>query len=220
MVRFGHILLGMIGIRLDAGRILIPWIALLIASGWLLDKAIRGGFPLEFAVASWAFYYIGMTLILGTGIKRRLIASLGEQRAWSVFQMVLGVMFFSIGSGVSAAALHPQGSFSLSPLLTWVLIVPLFSIGFGVKFWATWVVGMDTYYYRDLFFERSHGEWTAAGPYEWMPNPMYGMGYLHSYCPALLFGSGIGLVFALVAHLSIFGFYLVAELPFIKRTYA
>ena len=52
-----------------------------------------------------------------------------------------------------------------------------------------------------------------------LANPMYGVGNLHSYCPALLTGSLFGLWFALGCHLSIYAFYFFVERPFIRRTY-
>ncbi|MBT5595104.1 MAG: hypothetical protein HOA11_07295 [Euryarchaeota archaeon] len=217
--KFVNVFFSMMGIRLDTGKILLVWLPLIALSLYLGNFAIEHEFLVEFAIACWAFYYVGMTLLLGTGIKRWMIKKFGEQRAWLYFQMILGLMFFNVGTGVSAAALHLQGAFSLSPTLMWALVIPMFIIGFGIKYWATWVIGIDVYYYKDLFHEKSHGEWTEAGPYKWSGNPMYGIGYLHSYCLAIMLGSVWGLVYAAVCHLSIFVFYRIAEKPFIVRTY-
>ena len=213
------VFLSMMGIRLDTGRILLAWIPLIAISVYVGNFAIENDFLAEFAIAGWAFYYVGMTLVLGTGIKRWMIQRFGEERAWILFQMIRGLMFFNIGTGMSAAALHQQDAFSLSPTLMWILIIPLFIIGFGIKFWATWVIGVDVYYYKDLFHEKSHEEWTESGPYKWVSNPMYGIGYLHSYCLGIMSGSEWGLVYAAVCHLSIFVFYWIVEKPFIIRTY-
>ncbi len=209
----------MMGIRLDSGKILLLWVPLIAISLYISNIAILHGFIVPFAIACWVFYYVGMTLILGTGIKRWMISKLGENRAWLCFQVILGVMFFNVGTGMSTAALHQQEAFSLSPTVMWALIIPFFIIGFGIKYWATWVIGVDVYYYKDLFHEKSHGEWTEAGPYKWSSNPMYGIGYLHSYCLGIILGSVWGLVYAAVCHLSIFVFYRIAEKPFIVRTY-
>ncbi len=104
--------------------------------------------------------------------------------------------------------------------LALTIAVPVFVVGFGVKYWATWIVGMDTYYYRDLFLEKAHGEFTAKGPYLKLANPMYGVGNWHGYAIALLAGSTAGLVFAAVCHLSIYGFYFIVEKPFIAELYS
>ena len=148
-----------------------------------------------------------------------MISKFGRDNAWKLFQIILGIMFFNVGSGMSAAALYDQEAFSITTQMIWVLMIPMFLIGFGIKFWATWVIGIDVYYYKDLFHEKSHGEWTESGPYKWIKNPMYGVGYLHSYCLGIMFGSIFGLVYALICNVSIFIFYYLVELPFIKKTY-
>lgn len=213
------IFLSMIGIRLNTGKILFLWIPLIAISVYVSNLAIEYDVLVEFAIGCWAFYYVGMTLILGTGIKRWMIAKFGEERAWLMFQMILGLMFFNVGTGISVAALYQQDTFHLSPVLMWALIIPMFFIGFGIKYWATWEVGVDVYYYKDLFHEKSHGEWTEGGPYKWLNNPMYGIGYLQGYCLGIMWGSLWGLVYAAVCHLSIFIFFQIAEKPFIKRVY-
>jgi protein-S-isoprenylcysteine O-methyltransferase Ste14 len=80
-------------------------------------------------------------------------------------------------------------------------------------------VGIDTYYFRDLLLQKTHGEYTAQGPYKWLANPMYGAGNLHLYGPALITGSLLGLSFAIACHIGIYAFYYIVERPFIRRTY-
>ncbi len=214
------VFLSMMGIRLDAGRLLFVWLPLIGISLLITNFVIEQNHLLIYSIGCWAFYYVGMTLILGTGIKRWMRDKFGEENSWKLFQLILGIMFFNVGSGFSAAALYDQENFLLSTQLIWIIVIPTFIVGFGIKFWATWVVGIDTYYYKDLFYEKSHEEWTEAGPYKWVKNPMYGLGYLHSYCLGIMFGSIFGLVYALICHISIFIFYFLAELPFIKKTYS
>ncbi len=224
------IALAMSGLRLDAGRFLFVWLPLLGASVWLAYRAEQSGCLVEHAFASWAFYYLGISLILGTRIKRVMLRALGEANATRVYDMICGLMFFNIGCGVGAAALHAPGFLepwlteqgfdpSAFPFLKWGLIGLLAVAGFGIKIWSTWIVGIDTYYFRDLFLEQAHGEFTAKGPYKWLANPMYGVGNLHMYCFVLLTGSAFGLWFALGCHVSIYAFYFIVEKPFIRRTY-
>jgi len=214
------VFLSMMGIRLDAGRQLFVWLPLIAISIFITNVVIENNYFLMYSIICWAFYYLGMTIILGTGIKRWMRSKFGEENAWKLFQIILGIMFFNIGSGISTAALYNQEVFLLPTLLMWTLVIPIFIVGFGIKFWATWIVGIDTYYYKDLFFEKSHGEWKESGPYKWVSNPMYGIGYLHSYCLGIMFGSIYGLIFAFICHVSIFIFYYLAESPFIKKTYS
>ena len=212
------IALAMSGLRLDAGCFLFAWIPLLGASTWLVYQAEQAGWLVEFAIASWVFYYLGISLILGTRIKRVMLKKLGENNATRLYDTICGLMFFSLGLGVGAAA-YANGAIPLPAALKWGLFILVTVAGFGIKFWATWTVGVNTYYFRDLFLEKAHGNFTALGPYKWLANPMYGVGNLHLYCFALLTGSVFGLWFALGCHVSIYAFYFIVEKPFIRRTY-
>ncbi|MBC8243663.1 MAG: hypothetical protein H8E20_04660 [Verrucomicrobia bacterium] len=214
-----YIALAMSGLRLDARRFLFAWVPLLAGSVWLAYQADQAGLLVEFAVGAWVFYYVGISLILGTGVKRLMLHRLGKKNATQLYDTICGLMFFNLGCGVGAAALHVGETVALAAPLQWGLFWLCAIAGFGVKFWATWIVGVDTYYFRDLFLEQSHGEFSARGPYKWLANPMYGVGNLHLYCTALFTGSLFGLWFALACHASIYAFYLIVERPFIRRTY-
>jgi hypothetical protein len=95
----------------------------------------------------------------------------------------------------------------------------LFAIGLVVKVWATLIVGVDVYYYRDMFLGKKVAGFAATGPYRYLANPMYGVGQLHAYGYAVLHRSLPGLLAVLVCHVLIYGFYYAAERPFIKRVY-
>ena len=75
------IALGMSGLRLDAGRYLFAWIPLLCVSVWLGYQAERSGWIVEYAISTWVFYYIGISLILGTRIKSVMLEKFGENNA-------------------------------------------------------------------------------------------------------------------------------------------
>ena len=213
------IALAMSGLRLDAGRYLFAWIPLLGASVWLGYQAEISGWLVEYAISTWVFYYVGISLILGTRIKSVMLEKFGENNATKLYDMICGLMFFNIGLGVAAAALHYDAVLPMPTAIKWSLFVLLTVVGFGIKFWATWIVGINTYYFHDLFLENSHGEYTARGPYRRLANPMYGVGNFHAYCPALITGSLIGLSFALACHMGIYAFYFIVEKPFIRRIY-
>lgn len=209
----------MSGLRLDAGRTLFAWIPLLFASVWLFYQAEQSEWFFAYSIGTWVSYYIGISLILGTSLKRVVIGKFGEKKAIQFYDMIFGLLFFNVGLGVAAAALHTGAVIPLPLALRVSLFVLLTVVGFGVKFWATWIVGIDTYYFRDLLVERSHGEFTVRGPYKKFGNPMYGVGNIHAYGPALVTGSLVGLIFALACHIGIYGFFFIVEKPFIRRTY-
>ena len=106
----------MSGLRLDAGRFLLAWIPLLGMSFWLAYEAEQSGQHFEFAIGSWVFYYLGIGLILGTRIKRVMLEKFGENNATKLYDMICGLMFFNIGLGVAAAALHAGAAIPLPDL--------------------------------------------------------------------------------------------------------
>jgi protein-S-isoprenylcysteine O-methyltransferase Ste14 len=56
-----------------------------------------------------------------------------------------------------------------------------------------------------------------AGPYRFLSNPMYTIGYLQTYGVALIVGSWPGLVAAVFAHVSILLFHFLIEKPHFER---
>ena len=213
------VFLAMSGLRLDSGRMLFAWIPLVGLSLWLLYYVDQNDYHIPYTIGTWIFYYGGISLILGTNLKRIMLQRLGETKALALYDMVCGLMFFNIGTGISAAALYNINAFPLSLSLKWSLFGLLTIAGFGIKFWATWIVGINTYYFRDLFLNRAQGEFTAAGPYKFLPNPMYGVGNFHAYAGAVATCSAFGLWYGLACHIGIYGFYFLVEKPFIKRVY-
>ena len=152
-----YIALAMSGLRLDAGRVLVIWIPLLCWMALLGYQAKQTGWLVEYAFTSYVYYYVGISLILGTRIKRIMLDKFGKKNAIKIYETICGLMFFHLGCGVGAAALHATGSIEIPTALKWGLAGWLAIAGFGVKFWSTWIVGVDTYYFRDLFLEKAHG---------------------------------------------------------------
>src|SRR5205823_10694441 len=60
---------------------------------------------------------------------------------------------------------------------------------------------------------------TIAGPYRWLRNPMYTVGYLQTYGLALLVASLPGLVAAVFSQGAIVAFYRLVERPHYQRLY-
>jgi len=118
------------------------------------------------------------------------------------------------------AALHwPNLEETVPAPLVLGLGVALFVAGLWVKLWATLTVGVDVYYFRDMFMGRSLTPASDRGPYRFLRNPMYSVGQLQGYGYALLYGSLPGVVAAGAGHLLIYAFYLFAERPFVRRIY-
>ena len=215
-----NLVAGMSGLRLDRGRMLLAWIPVLGLIGWGAQLSRVHDFQWAWMVGSWIAYYGGNTLILGSGIRRWMISRFGRERAYSIYEMICGWLFFTIGTGFTVSATMMVDGLPLEKGVAWTLGIALLVFGFGIKVWATALTGLDTYYYRDLFLHEHHENWVARGPYRYLSSPMYGAGNMHGYSAALFVGSLPGLVFALCCHLGIYGFYFLVERPFVRRTYS
>jgi protein-S-isoprenylcysteine O-methyltransferase Ste14 len=61
--------------------------------------------------------------------------------------------------------------------------------GVGIKLWAAASLGSKAYYWHNFFVPAPPPSGPAPGPYRYISNPMYTLGYLQTYGLALMFGS-------------------------------
>jgi protein-S-isoprenylcysteine O-methyltransferase Ste14 len=100
----------------------------------------------------------------------------------------------------------PQGIvFALSGLLV--------VAGIGTKVWAANTLGRKAYYWHNFFAPDNPPRRGPSGPYRYLNNPMYTVGYLQVYGLALALGSLPGLVMALVDQVAILIFHHCVEKP-------
>ncbi len=150
---------------------------------------------------------------------QRLINRFGEERAFEIFEGLMAFVFCHNGLSI-AFMCSVSGGLEVFPM--WVLLPSgacLMLVGFSVKLWATLVVGIDTYYYKDLFWRRAVADFKVAGPYKFLKNPMYGVGHLHAYGVALMSGSSAGLIAVAFNQACIWSFYLLIERPHVREMY-
>ena len=223
VLKFATTLSAMVGFRLD--HLHPTWIAL-GASSLLLARAVevRGepSLTLAYFFATLVFYYGGNAAMLGTRIRERWIARFGEQRAFRQYETVVALMFLNQGLGIGCVASLDGmvgAKFPVPHLYAIVLGAGLAGVGVLVKVWSTMILGVDVYYYKDLFLGRPVGEFVKRGPYRVLANPMYGVGHLHSYGWALCSGSVTALAAALLTQASVYLFYFAVERPFVRRVY-
>ena len=91
-------------------------------------------------------------------------------------------------------------------------------VGTVIKLWAAATLGAGPYYWRDFFVADDWKGPSTAGPYRYMRNPMYTVGYLQTYGFALVTRSWPGLAVALIDHIAILLFYRLVEKPHFERT--
>jgi protein-S-isoprenylcysteine O-methyltransferase Ste14 len=95
--------------------------------------------------------------------------------------------------------------------------VVLVIVGTSVKVWAANTLGGDAYYWHNFFAPPKAPHVVLAGPYRFLSNPMYTVGYLQAYGLALITGSMAGLWAAAFLHLAILVFYFAVERPHFLR---
>ncbi|MBI4816669.1 MAG: phosphatidylethanolamine N-methyltransferase family protein [Deltaproteobacteria bacterium] len=222
LVRLASTFCAMSGFRLE--RLNVVWVvsgALSLIGAHALMKLSNPNLIAGYWVLTLSMYYVGNSFILASRrIPGALIARFGEDSALRIYDTALGLMFLNQGLGVSCmGSLAWSGDASLFSSSTTAIGIVFFAIGLVTKIWATMLVGVDIYYYHDMFLGRPTGGFVSSGPYRFLANPMYGVGQLHAYGYGLLTGSIVGLAAAAVCHSAIYVFYFVVERPFVRRSF-
>ena len=89
----------------------------------------------------------------------------------------------------------------------------LIAVGVSVRLWANALLGSAAYYWHNFFAPDDALVPERRGPYRFLKNPMYSLGYMHTYGIALFCGSLPGLLAAVVGQLLILIFCEVVEKP-------
>lgn len=246
---FGHraevsrwimVFIGMAGLRIErfrSNRWFILWAFLWILT-WILTfvvfryHLVPGASAADYRAATviycavmWVVYYGGIALLVGTPIRPWVINRLGEAGAWDAFEAILGLVYLHQAVCQSALIYNFGETFSSAfpPGMSYGCGAALFIVGLGCKWWAARLVGLDTYYFKDMFHGRAlqkhSGNYVVSGPYKWLRNPMYSVGNLHAYGFAVWDRSLEGVICAAVFQCSIYLFYYLFERRFVIRTY-
>jgi len=93
----------------------------------------------------------------------------------------------------------------------------LLLVGVVIKLWAAATLGAGAYYWRDFFAPEGHVVTRTAGPYKFLKNPMYTVGYLPTYGLALVTGSLPALAAALFDQAAILAFHQLVEKHHVAR---
>jgi len=169
-------------------------------------------------------FYIGfiMGVLSKDGYRNWFLKNWGdENKGYLAFEATLGFLFFHNALSLGYVASATEGDFSLmnnKELLFFIIMIP-FVAGFLIKLMAAKVVSIDIYYWKDMFLGRKICDFVVSGPYKYLSNPMYGIGQIQAYAAAIWYGSGYGLMAALINQSLIFIFYFMFEKKFIERVY-
>lgn len=95
--------------------------------------------------------------------------------------------------------------------------VALVAVGVGTKLWARATLGAEAYYWVNFFTEAPEVTPARTGPYRFLRNPMYTVGYAHTYGLALVTASLPGLIASLFDQVAILAFHRLVEKPHFDR---
>jgi len=227
------IVLASAGIRLDKltdGRIdAMLFILIGYVSHTLISKYITLQLSLVYFLVLFAIRYVYLFGgFMKNGFSGRMIDKLGEEKAWNLYEMLTSIMFFQRGLSFGLLTQDTQwsilsitGALGSTDIMVFKHIcmglgVVLILIGFWVNITATYVIGIDTYYYKDLFLKRFLTDFKVEGPYKYFANPMYGIGQSSGYGAALMVGSVAGIFATLLNQVMIYIFYFLIEKPHIN----
>ena len=168
------------------------------------------------------------TVLFGTFVKGGfkefwLRTSTTKEAAYRKFEAWLSFAFFHNGLAFSYLYFSSMNEQNFSFISTfWIIAlgVAFQVVGFIIKFLASWQIGVEIYYYKDMFIEEKVIDFESNGIFKYMSNPLYGWGQLNGYGAALYAFSLYGLVAVLINQLCIYCFYYTIEKPFVKRFYA
>jgi len=177
----------------------------------------------------YAYFCLSTLLYIGfiyatlskDGLRNRFIAKWGEHEGYLRYEAVQAFLFFHNGTSIGYLSLVTGSlTYALNPTMVWYWVVALlFIAGSVIKLWSAKIVGVDIYYWKDMFLGRKISEFVVSGPYKYLSNPMYGVGQLPAYAVALWNGSSMGLLAAFINQVLVFSFYFLVEKKFIARVY-
>ncbi len=222
----GLTLLAMSGILVDNLSRLRVVLLLLTVSSLLLgllysDMIGMNGVMIYFVAVFVLRYILLFASFVPNGIAERMIRRYGEATAFQIYQAITALFF--IHRGLSFGLLIERTSMSTGlfgegagAILTGAGVA-LTLVGMVVNVWAALIIGIDAYYYKDLFVGRSLSGFKQTGPYRYFANPMYGIGQANGYGSALLAGSIAGIVAMAINQASMYLFYYLIEKKHIER---
>lgn len=180
------------------------------------------------------FYFCYLFVIFSPKLKVSdfLISKFGEEKAFTIHKFFLSVLFLNLGLSLipfspvekesNSIALHLSGfqlPESILKLLQTALSYCIIIIGTGIKMIAAVQLGIDGYYWKDLFLRKKTVHFQSNGIYKYFKHPMYGIGNISIYGLALYYNSFFILMIGLFYHTGLYLFYRFIEKPHMKTVF-
>ncbi len=220
------VMFAMSGILLDKITPLRIALLIIIAAGFIGRYLIIN--KINFAVSLIIFFMIFCVRYIflffsftKRGVAYHLKKNFGEQLGYELYKSATAILFFLSASGFTLLVNKSIGilfpSFLENQVLLSMVGIPIMVIGLVTNIWSALIVGIDIYYYKDLFLGRKIGEFRKEGPYNFLSNPMYSVGQAGGYGTAILSASVPGIIFIFLNQVLMYIFYLTFEKPHIEK---
>jgi protein-S-isoprenylcysteine O-methyltransferase Ste14 len=176
---------------------------------------LPGTVAFAYFAASRLAYVVGVGAMLKRQESSQFFTRDGDvEGGYRRFRRIAAILMNNDGVAFVVVCLATRGSLAFAvPAVPMICGTILCVIGVGTKVWAAKRLGQGGYYWRDFFAPQEHALPDPPGPYRFLKNPMYTLGYLQAYGLALFLRSGPGLVAAAFAQLAIMVFHVLVEKP-------
>ncbi|PYP16343.1 MAG: hypothetical protein DMD52_07490 [Gemmatimonadetes bacterium] len=168
---------------------------------------------------------LAYVLYIGLALRREersryLAERHGPEGAFRRFRRMAAILMYNDATSFVVLCLASRGTLTvgLPRVPVFVVGAVLVIVGSSIKLWAAATLGAGPYYWRTFFVLDGWKGPSTAGPYRYLRNPMYTVGYLQTYGFALVTRSWPGLAAALIDHIAILLFYRLVEKPHFERT--
>ena len=174
---------------------------------------------------SFVYYFVGNTLFFRLSLNEILWSKFGKSKTIQIYEMYLVTMWMGVQVGFHSFI---QATVGLGPsileavgsvLLCQVVGVVISVMGYISKGWATWLIGIDNYFFRDQLIAQPNPYLVQSKLFKYLNHPSYSVGYIVGYGYAISADSIWGLPAALLFHVGIIAFLKFAEEPGMRKLY-
>lgn len=177
---------------------------------------LRVGLAFAFLILARLAYVVGTGYMLVKQDRHQAYTrQYGVEEGFARFKRASTIlMIFDTGSFILLNLLTVDTLHLPAPRWLWIVVGVLVAVlGLATKAWATKILGPQAYYWYNFFEPAEPVQWVPRGPYRFLSNPMYGVGYLQTYGFALMCASVYGLIGSLFMQVSIYVFNEMVEKP-------
>lgn len=174
------------------------------------------------AVAFWYFIASRLAYVVWVGWalrqqdrSLRFTRDAGVEAGFVRFRRVASTLMNNDGVSFVVLVLVTRNTLSIG-LPRWEVLIAgglMVVAGVGIKLWAASSLGAKAYYWHNFFAPDDPIPSEPPGPYRYVKNPMYTLGYLQTYGLALLFASLPGLIASGFAQAAVLVFNYLVERP-------